>query len=383
MHLRAAYSATTPLRTFAAIVAACVAGTLSCGTGSGGEPSSRAGTPQQAELKAPGAPAAPARSLTLADHVVLAAKLVRETLGDTALPDPAGIRPALDTLILKLSSQLFMVSSPATIINEINRELFAVRKLGFDRDDRSLAGMFPHTVLKQGQGSCVGLSLLYLLAAERMDIPLNGVLVPQHFFVRFQSPDTMVNIEPIKQGQCFNNDWYRTKYSIGPSSPYYDLAGLDKQATVAVVQYNLGNVFREHGKLEAAVECYQTCVEQLPGFAEAWGNMGVALEAMGEHERALSAMEKARAIDPSLKNIARNIGTLQLRLSRDREAVSEFRTAVGRDGTNADNLYGLALALFRTGAYEESVRYATEALRVRPEMAEAGTLIERARARTN
>jgi len=352
-----------------------------CGGGEGGEPlgsyrgSARSDSVRRAQS------ILTTRPVSLTDHVVQAAKFVRATLGDSALPDPAGLPKQIDTLVLKLSSRLFMVSDPGKVIVEMNRELFQVRGIEFDRARRDLAGVFPHTVLAQHRGSCLGISLLYLMVGERLDVPLYGVLVPEHFFVRFQGADTSFNIETIKQGQCMDDEWYRTKYRIRKGTWYDDLRGLGRDEVVGVLYFNVGNACREAGRMAEAVQCYERCLKALPRFAEAWGNLGVACEAMGEHGKALNALEKARAIDPNLKNLAGNIGAVRLRLEQNRDAVADFRRAVARDPASPDALYGLALALYRSGARADAESCAAAALQLRPEMREAQSLLERVRDR--
>ncbi len=304
-----------------------------------------------------------------------AAEVVRQNLGDSVLGDQAGFRNAFDTLVLTLSSRLFMVNDPVKITGEMNRTVHEVYQLEFDTAQSDLRNVFPQTVLTRRRGSCLGLSLLYLLVAERLDAPLWGVLVPGHFFVRFHRPDTTINIETIKNGQCLGDEWYRERYEVRDGSWYDEMRSLGREEIAGVLYYNVANVLRERGALQAAVQCYEKSLKWLPGFAEAWGNMGIALEAMGETQRALQAMEKARDLDPELTNISRNIGALQLRLARDREAVEEYEKSVAADGADADALYGLALALLRTDRREESARRAREALGVRPGMPEAEELL--------
>ena len=46
---------------------------------------------------------------------------------------------------------------------------------------------------------------------------------------------------------------------------------------------------------------------------------------MTNEERAL---ERARELDPTLKNLERNIGALQIRLARHESAIAEYRKAL-------------------------------------------------------
>ena len=58
-------------------------------------------------------------------------------------------------------------------------------ELGFARDIDSAATRFFQlsSVISERRGSCLGLGALYLAIGERMGVPLDGILLPGHFFV--------------------------------------------------------------------------------------------------------------------------------------------------------------------------------------------------------
>src|SRR5205823_13318274 len=69
--------------------------------------------------------------------------------------------------------------------------------------------LFPYTtlfrsllpsVLGARRGSCLGLGALYLIVAERIGLPLDGVRVPGHFFVRTRGSSPR-NIELLHRGE--------------------------------------------------------------------------------------------------------------------------------------------------------------------------------------
>jgi len=66
----------------------------------------------------------------------------------------------------------------------INKYLFD--ELGFESipEANDPNDLFLHTVLDKKRGYCLSLSILYLSLAERLGLPMYGVVVPGHFFVR-------------------------------------------------------------------------------------------------------------------------------------------------------------------------------------------------------
>jgi Flp pilus assembly protein TadD len=73
------------------------------------------------------------------------------------------------------------------------------------------------------------------------------------------------------------------------------------------------------------------------------------------------------------------MGAVRLRLQLYQEAIAEYRRALASDSTDPDMLYGLALALLRSGARAEAESCAVAALRLRPGMQAAQTLLDRVR----
>ena len=46
--------------------------------------------------------------------------------------------------------------------------------------------LFLHGMLKTKRGYCMNLSLLYLILGQKLDLPLFGIPLPNHFFVRYE-----------------------------------------------------------------------------------------------------------------------------------------------------------------------------------------------------
>ena len=78
------------------------------------------------------------------------------------------------------------------------------------------------TYLDTRKGNCVSMPTLFLALMERIDpdLPLRGVLVPMHLFVRLydrQSGDIW-NVETTNEGHPARNQWYIEQMDIPPSA---------------------------------------------------------------------------------------------------------------------------------------------------------------------
>jgi regulator of sirC expression with transglutaminase-like and TPR domain len=332
---------------------------------------------QFAETKSAASEVVKPAPVLLSAEIGRLAALVRSELGDSALA--VFSTAEIDKIALGLSSRLFMVTDAGILIPALNKTVFHDAGMTFDPQRNRLSSLFPHTAVDSKKGSCLGLSLVYLLIAEKLDLPLHGVLAPGHFFVRFDDGTMRVNIDPMKNGESKNDRWYRERFGVKRNAGYM-LSSLEKSEVAAVLAFNVGNILRERNRCKAAVDCYLQTVQVLPRWGEAWGNLGVAYDAMGSGDKALAMFEKARQVDPDLKDISRNLGSLFVKQKQYDRAAAEYERGLDGDPNSPDLLYGLAYATYCVHDFERATTLARQALAIRSNFTEARALLEKASA---
>ncbi len=116
----------------------------------------------------------------------------------------------LDNLANAIRPRLEGIKDPEKIIEILNRCLFEV--MGFKPLEISIGNEFEsislYSVLAQRKGVCRGLSYLYLALAERLNLPIWGVALPRHFFVRYDDGMVKINIETVSGGENITDDGY-------------------------------------------------------------------------------------------------------------------------------------------------------------------------------
>ncbi len=127
-------------------------------------------------------------------------------------------------------------------------------------------------LLRTRKASCVGLTSLYLILADQLELPLYGVLVPGHVFVRYQNGSNYINVETLKKGIHRTDEYYRNYFKPNPSITYY-LRNLTKKEFIAICLFNLGNEYSKRGLYENAISKYNSVHVLFPGFGEAMDNM--------------------------------------------------------------------------------------------------------------
>lgn len=110
----------------------------------------------------------------------------------------------LDLMALQIQARLPSPASPADKVAAISQFIFEEMEFCFPphscyAKDIDLFTFLP-SVLDSRKGVCLGVSILYLSLAQRLDLPLEMVTPPGHIYVRLKNGDQETNIETTARG---------------------------------------------------------------------------------------------------------------------------------------------------------------------------------------
>jgi regulator of sirC expression with transglutaminase-like and TPR domain len=111
---------------------------------------------------------------------------------------------SIDLMALQIAARLAHDATHEDKIREINRFIFQEMQFRFPphslyANDIDLYTFLP-TVLDSRQGVCLGVSILYLALAQRLDLPLEIITPPGHIYVRYNNGRKVINIETTARG---------------------------------------------------------------------------------------------------------------------------------------------------------------------------------------
>jgi regulator of sirC expression with transglutaminase-like and TPR domain len=196
-------------------------------------------------------------------------------------------------------------------VDSILATVYRTWGIGFDNRDTVLETLLPHHVFKNKKGACLGVSLIILMLAEKAESPVYGVMLPGHFFCRFDDGSVRRNIEPNKAGFNHPDDYYRQQYPVAQRS-WYTLANLSKQQTIGMLCYNAGVICMKNKKEGIAIPYFKEAMRRLNGLPEAIGNCALAYAQKGDTDSSLALFAGLFAAHPGLANCAANYGTVLL-----------------------------------------------------------------------
>jgi regulator of sirC expression with transglutaminase-like and TPR domain len=181
----------------------------------------------------------------------------------------------LDDMALEIRERLRRrrLQADYRAIPVINEYLFSELRFKSIAEASDPHDLFLHTVLDKKAGYCLSLSILYLSLGERLGIPLYGVVVPGHFFVRYDDGQTRFNIETTSKGGVASDDHYIKKFNVPRGSGIY-MKSLNKIQTLGCFFNNLGNSYNEVGNIDSALLALERAVETNPTLSESRANLG-------------------------------------------------------------------------------------------------------------
>lgn len=230
---------------------------------------------------------------------------------------------AVDRLVAGCRERLRGKKEGREIVRAINNYLFDEVGIQADPAETGIECLFPDSVIETKRGSCLAVSALYLLIGQKVDLPFRGVLVPGHFFVRYDDGRVRVNVETLSKGAPRSDRWYALRYNVPRGNACY-LRSLSSSEVLAPYLFNLGNACRSRGHPDQAADFYRRALEILPGLAEAHGNLGLVYLEKGEDEKAISAFWAALEANPLFVGGYLDLGAAHQKCGRLDEALQFY-----------------------------------------------------------
>jgi tetratricopeptide (TPR) repeat protein len=134
---------------------------------------------------------------------------------------------------------------------------------------------------------------------------------------------------------------------------------------------NLGSALAALGRIEEAIAHYERALALKPDYAEGHSNLGAVLSAQGRTEEAAAHYERSAAIQPGLPEAHNNLGIVRMRQGRFGEALTHFERAIAINPHFAEPHNNLGNILKEEGRFQEAWTHYGRAIEIRPDYAEA------------
>lgn len=195
----------------------------------------------------------------------------------------------IDLMALQILARAPLNSSPEKKIREINRFIFEEMGYRFPPHSVFVKNVDRYTylpsVIDSRKGVCLGVSILYLALAQRLDLPLEVITPPGHIYVRFCEGDNTINIETTARGIHIDTEYYMG-IEMKPFLPR------TTKEVIGMAYVNEASVHWQNENYQEALRCYNKALPYLGDDLLTQEFMGYNHLFLGENERARALLQK-------------------------------------------------------------------------------------------
>lgn len=178
-----------------------------------------------------------------------------------ALKSKRHYEAAIDLMALQIRAHLPPLATAQQKIRAINDFIFY--ELGFRFPPQSSYAKevdkytFLSSVIDSRRGICLGVSVLYLALAQRLELPLEIVTPPGHIYIRYRDKNNIINIETTARGINIDSSDYL-------SIDTYALQQRNIKETIGLVHFNRAADCLREENFEKALANYEKASLYLP-----------------------------------------------------------------------------------------------------------------------
>lgn len=198
-----------------------------------------------------------------ADQIDLSRAILLTQLGNDAeaLKKINSYEASIDLMALQILTRVKLQDPPQMKISAINHFIFEETGFRFPphsshAKDIDLYTFLP-SVLDSRRGVCLGVSILYIALAQRLNLDLEMITPPGHIFVSWRQGEKVVNIETTARGIHLPDEDY-----LG-----VDTRSLQKRTVKEVIglaHFNQASVYWERKQYDKALASYSKARPYLP-----------------------------------------------------------------------------------------------------------------------
>jgi Flp pilus assembly protein TadD len=130
--------------------------------------------------------------------------------------------------------------------------------------------------------------------------------------------------------------------------------------------FNSGVHFYNQREFSKAIQAYQKVIELDPTYVEAYNNLGIIYQMLGDMDRAFEAYRKSTEINPRYEKGYNNLGILLFLKGRYEEAVEAFQKALAINSNNIESHINLGILFKKKGEWEKAIGSYQKALAINP-----------------
>jgi tetratricopeptide (TPR) repeat protein len=230
-----------------------------------------------------------------------------------------------NAIVNDISEQIEDVNEPCQIVGVINRHLYKTLNISPIGNALDVTYLLPDKVLECKKGHCMGLSLIYMAIAEKLQLPIFAKVVPSHIFVCYDDGQSKFNIETTAGGYSLPDSNYSRSFPYpGRTISDFYLRKLSKAELLGTFLSNLGAVLKEADRNTDALDAFKKALFLAPESAEIYTNIGNLYVKTGKANKAKKFLDNAVNLDPTLWQARSNLAQLYFNTGDYEKSTEEY-----------------------------------------------------------
>lgn len=230
------------------------------------------------------------------DEIDLARGLFIAQLSDGTDAKISSYEALIDLMALQILARLPPNASPEAKIRAIND--FVFNEMGFRFPPHSTYSKdldmytFLPSVLDSRRGVCLGVSILYICIAQRMNLSLEMITPPGHIYVRYRpATGSEINIETTARGIHLDSEEY-----LGVNTRFLQKRNIKE--VIGLAFFNQASICWETGEHEKALQAYHKAILYMPDDKHLKELMAYQYVLSGREEEGRHRLEEVRNYVP-------------------------------------------------------------------------------------
>lgn len=239
----------------------------------------------------------------------------------------------------------------------------------------------PDQILMTRKGNCLGSVWLYLSLAERLELSLSAVRMPNHILLAMPcSGDAILFVETTTGGTYLKGDELMRKFKINEQDIENGIycSVLSKKQIIATLLNNLAHDISDYENSMNIIELAKMFDNNYP---ELYVTAAGKLVAKGEYDKAEESVHTALSMTDSLHSSFTMLGRIQQLRGCDDEAVIFYHRALGLQIEDVKAHQGLAEIYIGQNETEKAILHASKILDYDAQSSDAYLLLGRANAK--
>lgn len=229
------------------------------------------------------------------EEVDLARGLFLTQMGKDSFQQIRSYESMIDLMALQILSKITLNSTPKEKIKAISELIFDEMGFRFPphsqyAKDVDLYTFLP-SVLDSRQGVCLGVSILYLSLAQRLNLKLEAVIPPGHIYVRWRDGNEVVNIETTARGIHIESEEF-----LGIETRKLEQKNIKE--VIGLAHINQASVFLKDEHYHKALESYQKALPYLENYQLLQELIGLSYLFVGEIDKGKKLLTTIRGKIP-------------------------------------------------------------------------------------